>query len=90
MNLQNIPAPPSQAVSISSTYSAFDEVLRRAAVSRSNQSVGRGNANKGKTSVLEAKKNLPNVHAGLHYFEVAQEYGGLNMVFTFLGEDKHK
>lgn len=38
----------------------------------------------------EAKKALPNIHQGLHFPEVVEEYGALNMVFTLLGEDKHK
>lgn len=46
--------------------------------------------NKDATSSLHTKLGLPNMHTGLHHFEVAQEYGGCNMVFTLLGEDKHK
>lgn len=39
---------------------------------------------------LATKLKLPNIHTGLHLQEVAQEYGGCGMVFTLLGEDKHK
>lgn len=46
------------------------------------------NADKGKQ--FEDKTRLPNIHAGLHLAEVAEEYGGCRMVFTLQGEDKHK
>lgn len=35
-------------------------------------------------------KALPNVHIGLHLPEIVQEYGSCTMVFTLLGEDKHR
>ncbi|CAG9996613.1 unnamed protein product, partial [Clonostachys byssicola] len=43
-----------------------------------------------KVKYYEDKKKLPNMHAGLHHAEVAEEYGGCRMVFTLQGEDKHK
>lgn len=35
-------------------------------------------------------KGLPNIHIGLHHWDVVMEYGACRLVFTFLGEDKHR
>ncbi|KAG6140097.1 hypothetical protein E4U25_005470 [Claviceps purpurea] len=38
----------------------------------------------------DKKMNYPNMHIGVHLSEVADEYGGCRMVFTLVGEAKHK
>ncbi|KAI1430422.1 hypothetical protein GGR50DRAFT_699089 [Xylaria sp. CBS 124048] len=35
-------------------------------------------------------KRLPNIHTGLHLMEVIREYGSCRLVWTLMGEDKHK
>ncbi|RYC59161.1 hypothetical protein CHU98_g7042 [Xylaria longipes] len=35
-------------------------------------------------------KGLPNIHTGLHLGDVIREYGSCRLVWTLLGEDKHR
>ncbi|KAI1819720.1 hypothetical protein F4861DRAFT_543648 [Xylaria intraflava] len=35
-------------------------------------------------------KSLPNIHQGIHLWEIAREFGACRMVNTLLGEDQHK
>ncbi|KAI1828553.1 hypothetical protein F4861DRAFT_534975 [Xylaria intraflava] len=37
-----------------------------------------------------AMKGLPNIHSGLHLCDVIREYGSCRLVWTLLGEDKHR
>ncbi|KAI1350743.1 hypothetical protein F5Y01DRAFT_325814 [Xylaria sp. FL0043] len=35
-------------------------------------------------------KGLPNIHSGLHHTDIVREYGACSLVWTLLGEDKHR
>lgn len=71
--------PPSVSSEFTDRQSIIAETLRDAQARGQKQD---------KIPGLGAKEGLSNVHTGLHHLEVAEEYGGCNMVFTFLGEDK--
>ncbi|KAF9765653.1 hypothetical protein IL306_002074, partial [Fusarium sp. DS 682] len=43
-----------------------------------------------KADTYENLKNLPNIHAGLHLWEVARTYGACRHIYTLLSEDKHR
>lgn len=43
-----------------------------------------------KALAFSRMKGLPNIHVGMHLWEVARTYGSCRDVFTLLGEDKHR
>ncbi|KAI1822854.1 hypothetical protein F4861DRAFT_540577 [Xylaria intraflava] len=45
---------------------------------------------KAKMLAYSRLKELPNIHQGLHLWDVAQQFGACRMVNTLLGEDQHK
>ncbi|KAI2623408.1 hypothetical protein GGS21DRAFT_541457 [Xylaria nigripes] len=45
---------------------------------------------KAKMLAYSRLKELPNIHQGLHLWEVARQFGACRMVNTLLGEDQHK
>ncbi|KAK0759636.1 hypothetical protein N5P37_007824 [Trichoderma harzianum] len=85
-------AASSQFSGGSNTQTGFEEA---STPSRAPSTIASGAADARNTEAsarqpLSEKKGLPNMHIGLHLKEVAMEYGGCNMVFTLLGEDKHR